>query len=86
MSISSLLLTARDSLFAHGWPSIITGANVANVNTPGYTRQRPDLKSVGSVNIRGGNTQIGVAIDRVERIYDSYIESQIVEQKQNSLQ
>jgi flagellar hook-associated protein 1 len=84
MAISNLLLTARDSLFAHRLAIDVTGGNVANVNTPGYTRQRVDMRSEGSANARGGNTQIGVAIDRVERIYNSYIESQVIEQTQNS--
>ena len=83
MAISNLLLTARDSLLAHRLAIDITGGNVANVNTAGYTRQRLEMKSVGTVNIRG-NTQIGVAISRVERIYDQYIESQVIEQNQNS--
>ncbi len=83
MAISNLLLTARDSLFAHRLAIDITGGNVANVNTTGYTRQRLDLRSVGSANIRG-NTQIGVAVNRLERIYNQYIESQVIEQKQNS--
>jgi flagellar hook-associated protein 1 len=83
MAISNLLLTAKDSLFTHRLAIDLTGGNVANVNTPGYTRQRLEMKSVGSVNIRG-NTQIGVAISRVERIYNQYIESQFIEQKQKS--
>lgn len=83
MAISNLLSTARDSLLAHRLAIDLTGGNVANVNTPGYTRQRLEMKSVGSVNIRG-NTQIGVAISRIERIYNQYIESQVIEQNQNS--
>ena len=83
MSISNLLLTARDSLFAHRMAIDITGGNVANVNTPGYTRQRLDLRSVGSANIRDANAQIGVAINNVERIYNQYIETQVIEQNQN---
>ena len=83
MAISNLLLTARDSLLAHRLAIDLTGGNVANVNTAGYTRQRLEMKSVGSANIRG-NTQIGVAISRIDRIYNQYIESQVIEQNQNS--
>jgi len=50
----------------------ITGGNVANVNTPGYTRQCLELRSVGSTNTRDGNTQIGVVISRVEQIYNNH--------------
>ncbi|PKM48990.1 MAG: hypothetical protein CVV01_01255, partial [Firmicutes bacterium HGW-Firmicutes-6] len=28
----------------------VTGNNIANVNTPGYTRQRVDLNSISSSN------------------------------------
>jgi flagellar hook-associated protein 1 FlgK len=84
MSISSLLFTSRDSLLAHQAAIDITGANVANVNTPGYTRQQTILQSLGNVNIKDACTQIGVTVDRVERMYDSYIESQISDQSQKS--
>jgi flagellar hook-associated protein 1 len=83
MSISSLLFTSRDSLLAHQMAIDITGSNIANVDTPGYTRQRVDLKSVGNVNIGGNSGQVGVTVSRVERTYDRYIESQIVDQRQN---
>jgi flagellar hook-associated protein 1 len=84
MSISSLLFTSRDSLLAHQMAIDVTGANVANVNTPGYTRQRVDMKAQGFVEVKAAATQIGVTVDRVERLSSSYIESQIIEQQQNS--
>jgi flagellar hook-associated protein 1 len=84
MAISNLLLTARDSLFAHRMAIDITGGNVANVNTPGYTRQRLDLRAAGSANTRDGNTQVGVNVSNVERVLNKYIDSQVTEQKQNS--
>jgi flagellar hook-associated protein 1 FlgK len=83
MSISSLLFTARDSLLAHQMAIDITGANVANVNTSGYTRQRTNLQSLGVVDVRSASAQIGVTVNRIERIYDRYIDSQIIEQRQN---
>ncbi len=84
MAISSLLLTARDALFAHRLAIDVTGGNVANVNTPGYTLQRIDLRPAGNTNTRDGNTQVGVAINGVERIYNSYIDAQVIAQQQNS--
>ena len=62
----------------------ITGSNIANVNTPGYSRQQVDLKSLGSVTVGGAGTQIGVTVSQIERIYDRFIESQIIAQQQNT--
>ena len=72
MSISNLLLTARDSLFAHGMTIDITGGIFANVDTSGYTRQREDMRSAGSANTGEGKTHICVVIGRVEHIYHNY--------------
>jgi flagellar hook-associated protein 1 FlgK len=82
MSISSLLFTARDSLTANQMALSVTGANIANVNTPGYNRQRADLITIGTVNVKGSDAQIGVSVLQVSRIYDRYIDSQIIRQQQ----
>ncbi|MFH1081240.1 MAG: flagellar hook-associated protein FlgK [Pseudomonadota bacterium] len=84
MSITSLLFTVRDSLLANQMAIDITGANVANVNTPGYTRQRINMKSLGNVDVKNASAQVGVSVNRIERIYDRYIESQVVDQRQKS--
>ncbi|MCE5264220.1 MAG: flagellar hook-associated protein FlgK [Deltaproteobacteria bacterium] len=84
MSISSLLSTSRDALIANQMAIDITGGNIANVNTPGYTRQRLDLKSSGGVDTGVGTSQIGVTISGVERIYDRFIEARIIDQRQNT--
>jgi flagellar hook-associated protein 1 len=84
MSISSLLVTARDTLLVNQMAIDITGSNVANMGTPGYTRQRPALQSVGGIDSGSLGSQLSVTVDRIDRIYDRYIESQLGEQYQNS--
>jgi flagellar hook-associated protein 1 FlgK len=84
MSIGSLLVTARDTLLANQLAIDISSANVANVDTPGYTRQNVAMQSTGGVNAGGTSTQLSVTIDGIDRIYDRYIESQLGEQRQNS--
>ncbi len=42
------------------------------------------MQSTGGVNAGGTSTQLSVTIDRIDRIYDRYIESQLGEQRQNS--
>ncbi len=82
MSINSLLFTARDALNANQMAISITGSNIANVNTPGYSRQRADLVTIGNVNVKGFDSQIGVTVSQVTRIFDRFIESQLVQQHQ----
>jgi len=84
MSISSLLFTARDALTSNQMAIDITAGNIANVSTPGYSRQRVDLNSAVSVNASGAIAQIGVTVSRIERLYDRFIESQIIDQQQNT--
>ena len=40
MSLQSLLSIARSALLTHQQAMDITGHNVANANTPGYSKQR----------------------------------------------
>jgi len=84
MSITSLLSTARDTLLANQMAIDVTGANVANTGTPGYTRQRAVLQSTGGGESGNLGSQLSVTVDRIDRIYDQYIESQLGEQRQNS--
>jgi len=80
MSGISILNVAKDALLSHQTAINLTGANVANVDTPGYSRQRPIFQSVGSVDIATGQIQIGVEIEQIQRMYDQFLEVQINEQ------
>ncbi len=80
--IDRLLNTSKEALLSHITAINVTGSNVANVNTPGYSRLRPIFGSVGTV---GSGTpdqiQVGVKITNVERVYDKYLEVQLVQQE-----
>jgi len=84
MSISSLLFVSRDLLQVSQMAMDVTGANIANVNTPGYSRQRALINSNGGNNLKSGIVQTGVSIDQVQRQYDQYLENQLVLQRQNT--
>ncbi|MBI4632656.1 MAG: flagellar hook-associated protein FlgK [Deltaproteobacteria bacterium] len=80
--IDRLLNTSKEALLSHITAINITGSNVANVNTPGYSRLRPIFGSVGSVGSGSPDQmQVGVKITSVERIYDKYLEVQLVLQE-----
>lgn len=59
----------------------VTGQNMVNANTPGYTRQRVDLFAIGasSVNMRYANKNAnsigeGVSIGAISQIRDPYLD------------
>lgn len=74
------LNTALSSLYAHHRALGITGQNVANANTDGYSRQRVDMRSVGgSVTPAMFSTSPGIGqgvnSDKVTRSRDQFLET-----------
>ena len=80
--ISSILNLSKDALLAQLSAINITGSNIANINTPGYSRQVAVFSSTGTV--QNGDMQLGVQVTNAERIYDKYLNAQIVDQQQAS--
>jgi len=79
--IGHVLFTAKEALRSNLTAINITGGNIANVNTAGYTRLRPVFASVGVQDSSSGTEQIGVTIANVQRMYDRFLETQIVQQQ-----
>ncbi len=76
--LSSVMNVAKDALLSHASAINITGSNIANVNTPGYSRLRPVFSSIGGA----AELQFGVEVSGAERLYDKYLEVQLVQQNQ----
>jgi flagellar hook-associated protein 1 FlgK len=55
----------------------VTGNNIANVNTPGYSRQRLELEAVAGLQTPAGSLGAGVRQRGVERMYDRFLGVQI---------
>ena len=56
----------------------VTGNNIANVNTPGYSRQRLNMEQNEPVRYQGGLMGSGVKPNRtIQRIYDRFLRAQI---------
>ncbi len=53
------------------------GHNLSNANTPGYTRQRVDLDTASSIQVRGVNFGTGVETNGVRRISDLLLGNRI---------
>jgi flagellar hook-associated protein 1 FlgK len=79
VSTFSGLNTATTALWAQQRGVDVTGQNIANVNTAGYSRQRADLQSVGGNTVpamyaRSSAVGQGVNADSVIRIRDAFLE------------
>lgn len=75
MGDMSIMDIGRTALAAQKAAIEVTGQNIANVNTPGYSRQSAILKSapVDPGTGVGG----GVLIDSIQRTYDRFLQMQI---------
>jgi flagellar hook-associated protein 1 FlgK len=58
----------------------IVGHNVANANTPGYSRQTLGVSAGGVLNLRGLSIGSGVHADIVNRTVDSLLQARLVSQ------
>jgi flagellar hook-associated protein 1 len=79
MSIGGLHMGTR-ALQAHQLALEITGQNISNVNTEGYTRQRASLVQTQPINSAIGQIGTGVRVDGIERIRDAFVDLAIRKQ------
>lgn len=77
MGLSSTLNIGRDALTTHQRAIEVTGHNIANVNTPGYSRQRLVLQANTPVSTYAGMLGTGVDGIEVERIVDLFMGDKI---------
>lgn len=80
--ISGLFDIARLAISANRAALQVTGHNISNVNTPGYTRQRAVLATSRPVSGNPGQIGTGVNATEISRIYDKYLEFQVTTQKE----
>ena len=69
MGIYSTLNIGRDAIITSQRAIELTGHNIANVNTPGYSRQRLILQAKTPIDIGVGQMGSGVDVNGIERIY-----------------
>src|SRR5271170_1502995 len=85
-SLNASLATALSGLMAEQSALQTTTNNVANVNTPGYTREEPVLVASDPVVVDPLTFGTGVTLQSVESIRDPILESQIQQQTQTENQ
>lgn len=78
MGINAIFNTAASSLTAQRIALDVTGENIANVNTDGYSRQRVILDTAApTTHISGFPLGSGVNVTAVQRMYDDVLNKQI---------
>lgn len=78
MGISAALEIGKSGLNIYRVATDVTAENIANVNTPGYSRQRVILDSAPPTTHNGFPMGTGVRIAAVERYYDGLLQQQLV--------
>jgi flagellar hook-associated protein 1 FlgK len=81
MNLWSAIELGKNSIQTHQQVFHVIGHNIANVNTPGYSRQVVDLENVrpSVIGLKDGGR--GVNMIDVRSIRDRYIDNQIMERK-----
>ncbi len=77
--LATALNTAKTSLSANRKGIEVAGNNIANVNTPGYSRQRMTLGSTPSVEYGGVFLGQGVRVEDIRRDHNVFIQAQLVD-------
>ncbi|MCC6397010.1 MAG: flagellar hook-associated protein FlgK [Bacteroidetes bacterium] len=75
--ISQVLETARRALLAQQYGLSVTGHNIANVSTPGYSRQRAEFVTTSPSQTAAGLLGTGVMVESVSRLRNRFIDQQI---------
>jgi flagellar hook-associated protein 1 FlgK len=78
MGLGAAMDIGKNGLTIYRVATEVTGENIANVNTPGYSRQRVVLETAPPTTHNGFPLGTGVKIATVERYYDGLLQQQIV--------
>lgn len=80
MAVNDILDIGRQGLTTNQRALQTTSSNIANANTPGYTRRKVVLQTVNGGNSHGVQVGGGVEVAKVVRIHDAFVEKQLVDE------
>jgi flagellar hook-associated protein 1 FlgK len=75
---SSILNVGQSALQAAQIGLTTTGHNIANANTPGYTRQVVIQSAAGAQDFGFGFVGSGTQVATIQRVYDQYLNNQVL--------
>lgn len=74
--INSLLSLGRQSLMNAQVGISVTGENIANIDTEGYSRRTVTYSTNSSISVNGLSLGNGASVEQIKRNYDTLLESQ----------
>jgi flagellar hook-associated protein 1 len=77
MGLNSLLDVAKSALFTARQALTVTGHNISNVNTPGFSRQEVILTEERPVDGSPGQVGTGVKIEQIRRAVDIFLNREL---------
>lgn len=83
MSIGGLLNIGRGALQVNQTALQVTGHNIANINTPGYSRQTLALETTTPSPVGAGVIGTGVRAQEISRVYDGLLAFQLKGETEN---
>jgi len=83
LSLFGLFDIAKSAIFASQTALTVTSQNIANVNTPGFTRREALFAVAAPVALSGNLLGNGVTITGIKRYYDQFIQTQLLGQYEN---
>jgi len=83
MSLFGLFDIGKSAIFASQTALNVVSNNIANVNTPGYSRQEVVLEIANPLEVRGDFLGRGVKTADIRRHYDKFLHLQIIGQNQS---
>jgi flagellar hook-associated protein 1 FlgK len=78
MGINRLVDIGKSALFTAQQGISVAGHNIANVNTPGYSRQQVSLAENRPENASPGQIGTGVHAESIRRSVDSFVDAQLL--------
>jgi len=83
MAIFGLFDIGKSAIFASRFALDVTANNIANINTPGFSRKEAILGIATPGRTRAGFIGRGVTVEHIRRHYDKLLQNQILLQKQS---
>ena len=80
--INGIMNLAGQALLTQQQAISVTSHNIANVNTPGYSRQQLIMTTDNPLDSSVGPMGNGVRAEAIERIYDRFLSAQINNENQ----
>lgn len=83
MAVNDILDVGQRGMQTQRQALTTTSSNIANANTPGYSRQKAQIVNQPANLVHGLPIGSGVEVKKVVRVHDDFVQRQLVDENQN---